>query len=78
MTRFKLYGDGTERIKVEVGKSIQRSAFEYFLTAIESGGDELVGEVLSSLSEETRQRLASQLLTQTVSEGESEPLVANS
>lgn len=76
--RGKLYGDGTERIKVEVGKSIQRSAFEYFLTAIESGSDELVGEVLSSLSEETRQRLASQMLTQTVSEGESEPLVANS
>jgi len=63
---------------VEVGKSIQRSLFEYFLSAIETGGEEVVGEVLASLSEESRQKIAAQILTPSVPEDEEERLVANS
>ena len=76
--RGKLYGDGTEKIKVEVGKSIQRSSFEYFLSAIESGGEEVVGEVLSSLSEDAKQKIASRILTHSIQEEEDERLVVNS
>lgn len=76
--RGKLYGDGTEKIKVEVGKSIQRSSFEYFLSAIESGGEEVVVEVLRSLSQEQRERLASKILTSFEEAEEDERLVANS
>lgn len=60
--RGKLYGDGTERIKVEVGKSIQRSSLEYFLSAIESGEEGVVGEVLSSLPQERLEKIALKLL----------------
>ena len=76
--RGKLYGDGTEKIKVEVGKSIQRSSFEYFLSAIDTGGEEVVGEVLRSLSQEQRERLASKILTSFDEVEEDERLVANS
>jgi hypothetical protein len=55
--RGRLYGDGTEKIKVEVGKSAQRSASEYFLSAMQEGGDEVVGEVLQALSKEQRELL---------------------
>lgn len=76
--RGKLYGDGTEKIKVEVGKSIQRSSFEYFLSAIESGGEKVVGEVLSSLSEDAKQKIASRILTHSIQEEEDDRLVVNS
>jgi len=76
--RGKLYGDGTEKIKVEVGKSVQRSALEYFLSAIQEGEDEVVGEVLQALSKEQRKLLASKLLTPFEEMKEDEPLVANS
>lgn len=56
--RGKLYGDGTERIKVEIGRSLQRSSFEYFLSAIEAGDNDVVREVLDSLSPERRARVA--------------------
>lgn len=76
--RGKLYGDGTERIKVEVGKSIQQSTFEYFLSAVESGEDEIVGKVLSSLSKERREKIAAQILTDLSYAEEEERLAANS
>lgn len=78
--RGKLYGDGTERIKVEIGKSLQRSSFEYFLAAIEAGDNDVVKDVLDSLSPERRAKVA-RLINSSSSQPEqfeNEQIAANS
>lgn len=61
--RGKLYGEGTERIKIEIGRIIQRSTFEYLLSAIEAGDDEVVRDVLQNLTPERREKILAQIIT---------------
>lgn len=58
--RGKLYGDGTEKIKVEVGRSLKKAALDSLLLAIETG-DPLVLQALSDISDERRNALIMQI-----------------
>lgn len=53
----KLYGDGTKKIKVEIGQRIERAAFEYFLDELAKGDNQNIVEILSSLPAEKLQLL---------------------
>ncbi len=60
--RGKLYGDGTERIKVEIGKSFERASLEYFLSAIESGENGVVSELFQSMAPDRRDKIIAQIM----------------
>ena len=62
--RGKLYGDGTERIKVEVGKALRAAALEQLVDDIVAGDDACL-ELLDGLSEQKRRELLRVIETNT-------------